>query len=83
LNRSPKSVVALGYTYNQPLANGGEVVLNARTRVSASYALTDVGNGLFFRQPGYSKTDISITYNSPDKKYYVGAFGKNLKTASC
>ncbi|WP_310014685.1 TonB-dependent receptor domain-containing protein [Novosphingobium sp. 1748] len=79
LNRSPKSVVALGYTYNQPLSNGGEVVLNARTRVSASYALTDVGNGAFFRQPGYSKTDITVTYNSPDKKYYVGAFAKNLE----
>ncbi|RVU04258.1 TonB-dependent receptor [Novosphingobium umbonatum] len=79
LNRSPKSVVSLGYTYTQPLANGGEIVGNAATRISASYALTDVGNGAFFRQPNYSKTDLSVTYNSPDKKYYVGAFAKNLE----
>jgi len=79
LNRSPKSVVSLGYTYTQPLANGAEVVANASTRISASYALTDVGNGAFFRQPNYSKTDLSVTYNSPDKKYYVGAFAKNLE----
>lgn len=79
LNRSPKSVVALGYTYTQPLGNGGDVVFNARTRVSASYALTDVGNGAFFRQPGYSKTDLTLTYNSPEKTYYIGAFAKNLE----
>ncbi|WP_227711000.1 TonB-dependent receptor [Novosphingobium ovatum] len=79
LNRSPKSVVSLGYTFTQPLGGGAELALNAKTRISASYALTDIGNGVFFRQPNYTKSDISLTYTAPDKKYYVGVFGKNLE----
>jgi iron complex outermembrane receptor protein len=79
LNRSPKSVVSLGYTYTQPLGNGGDIQFNAKTRISASYALTDVGNGSFFRQPNYSKSDLTLTYNAPSKAYYVGLFAKNLE----
>ncbi|WDF74752.1 TonB-dependent receptor [Novosphingobium sp. KACC 22771] len=79
LNRSPKSVVSLGYTYNQPLGNGGEITFNARTRISASYALTDIGNGVFYRQPNYTKSELALTYNAPNKAYYVGVFGKNLE----
>lgn len=79
LNRSPKSVVSLGYTYTQPLGNGGEISFNARIRISSSYALTDTGNGVFYRQPNYSKTDLSLTYTAPNKAYYVGAFARNLE----
>ena len=79
LNRSPKSVVSLGYTYSQPLPGGGELSFNARTRISSSYALTDTGNGVFYRQPNYTKTDLSLTYTAPDKAYYVGVYGRNLE----
>ncbi|GBH31069.1 iron complex outermembrane recepter protein, partial [Sphingobium xenophagum] len=32
-----------------------------------------------FKQPGFSKTDLNITYNAPEKRYYVQLFLKNLE----
>lgn len=76
---SPKWTLSAGYTYTQPLANGANIELNARTRYSAKYELTDIGPAIFFYQKAYTKSDLSLTYKSPGDRYSVSVFARNLE----
>ena len=79
LDRSPTITLMGGVTHTFPMANGGEVVAGVRTRYSSSYkmiALTIYGQ---FTQPSYTATEATVTYNAPQKRYYVQGFVKNLE----
>jgi iron complex outermembrane receptor protein len=68
-----------GVTHTFPMANGGELVAGVRSRYSSSYkmiALTIYGQ---FNQPSYTQTEATLTYNAPEKRYYVQGFVKNLE----
>ncbi|PZQ62980.1 MAG: TonB-dependent receptor [Sphingomonas taxi] len=79
LSRSPKVSINAAYTFTQPLGNGGSLEATARTRFSSRYDLTDLGSRLFFYQPSFTKSDLSLTYNAPGDRFYVGAFARNLE----
>ncbi|WP_242129020.1 TonB-dependent receptor [Sphingobium sp. Sx8-8] len=81
LDRSPEWVFSAGYTQTFDLANGGNIQAGARTRVSDSFRLAALGTLNQFRVPGYSKTDVTLTYNAPGDRWYVQAFGKNLENS--
>ena len=55
------------------------MVFDAGTRFSSSYALTDIGNLIDYRQPSYTKTDASIRYNAPNDAWYVAAYIENIE----
>lgn len=79
LSRSPEWTLSAGINYVHSLNNGGEIVVDARTRYSSSYALTDTTDYIGFEQPSYTRTDIALTYNAPDNAYYVSLFVENLE----
>ena len=79
LARSPEWTGNLGVNYAHELRNGGTVVFDAGTRFSSSYALTDIGNLIDYRQPSYTKTDASIRYNAPNDAWYVAAYIENIE----
>ncbi|CCA90711.1 TonB-dependent receptor [Novosphingobium sp. PP1Y] len=81
LDRSPEWVVAAGYTHQINLANGGNIQLGARTRVSDSYQIAALGTANQFRVPSYTKTDVQVAYNAPDNRWYLQAFAKNLENS--
>lgn len=79
LDRSPTITLMGGVTHTFPMANGGELLAAVRTRYSSSYkmiALTIYGQ---FNQPAYTQTEATLTYNAPQKRYYVQGFVKNLE----
>jgi iron complex outermembrane recepter protein len=78
LDRTPKYVVGAGgsYTFN---IGEGSLVAAVRTRLSDSFVISDFNNAIQFRQPSYTKTDITLTYTAPDKRWYLSAFAKNLE----
>ncbi len=78
LDRSPKNVVNATYTFTLPLAGGSSLAAQIHDRVSSSYVVTNYGGAYQYRQPGYNKVDLSLTYNGPDNKFFVQAFGNNL-----
>lgn len=78
LNRSPKWSWIAGVNYTIPVGDG-KVVLDAQTAARGQYEITDLANFVYFAQPGYSKTDASITYNAPDDRFYVAGFVENLE----
>ncbi|TXC71093.1 TonB-dependent receptor [Sphingomonas ginsenosidivorax] len=81
LDRSPDWVVTAGTQYTIPLGSAGELVAGARTRVSDSYSLFIIGSRNFYRQPSFMKTDLTLTYNAPDARFYVQGYVKNLEDA--
>jgi iron complex outermembrane receptor protein len=81
LDRSPEWTFTAGYTQTFELSGGGNIQAGVRTRVSDSYRLAALGTLNQFRVPGYTKTDVTLTYNAPDNRWYVQGFGKNLENA--
>jgi iron complex outermembrane receptor protein len=81
LDRSPEWTFTAGYTQTFELSGGGNIQAGVRTRVSDSYRLAALGTLNQFRVPGYTKTDVTLTYNAPDSRWYVQGFGKNLENA--
>lgn len=79
LDRSPSWTISAGYTYTVPLANDGRVSAGVRTRVSDSYVIAALGNATQHRQPGYTKTDLTLTYTAPESRWYIQGFVRNLE----
>lgn len=79
LDRSPKWTFSGNYTHTFALPNDANIEANVHSRISSSYKLIALGILGQFTQPSYTMTDVSLTYNSPDRSWYVQAFGKNLE----
>lgn len=79
LDRSPRWTASAGYRHTFQLGNGGNIEAGIRTRMSASYRLAALAQLMQFRQPGYTRTDATLTYNGPDDGYYLQLFAKNLE----
>ncbi|MFV3126859.1 TonB-dependent receptor [Niveispirillum sp. KHB5.9] len=78
LDRSPKWTATLGYDHTLPVGQGS-LVLGARSRISGGYHLINTSLRNFFRQPSFTRTDVTTTYNAPGDRYYIQAFAKNLE----
>lgn len=79
LDRAPEWTANIAYNFTMPLGNGGDVQFNARTRFSDSYAITAPAIRAQFIQPSFTRTDLSLTYNAPDDRFYVQGFARNLE----
>lgn len=81
LDRSPEWTVSAGITQTVPLNNGGNVQAAARTRLSDSYYLAALGTLNQFRQPSYTRSDLTLTYNAPAERWYLQGFVRNLENS--
>ncbi len=79
LDHAPKYTVSAGYTHTFPMGNGGKVEASARTFLSAAYYIQDLNNLSQYRQPSFSKTNVSLTYKAADDRWYIQAFAQNLE----
>ncbi len=79
LSFAPKGTATLSYTHTIPIGNGGRLDLNVRPTFSAAYYITDIGGRRLYRQPGFSKSDVNVTYTAEGDRLFVGAFVRNLE----
>lgn len=79
LNHAPDFSAMLAYIHTVPLGNDSRIDLGIRSRFSSEYFITDLGNLTFFRQPSFTKTDLTITYSGPGDRFYVQAFARNIE----
>ncbi|WP_330705604.1 TonB-dependent receptor [Novosphingobium resinovorum] len=79
LDNSPTSVIMMGYSHTVPLASGAQIVAHADSRWSAAYYLSDFTRAIQYRQPSYTTTNATITYNAPQDAWYVQAFVNNIE----
>ena len=78
LDRSPKVTASAGYTYTLPLG-ASSMSFAARTRLSSQYVLTAQAIARQYRQPSFTQTDVTLTYNAPGDRYYLQGFARNLE----
>lgn len=79
LNRSPEWTLSLGFTHTVPLSNDARVVFDVHSRFVDEYFILSTGLVGQFRQPSFTKTDVSIGYHAQNKAWYAEVFGKNLE----
>jgi iron complex outermembrane recepter protein len=79
LDHAPKYSASAGYTHTFPLGNGGKVDAAVRTRLSGAYFMQDLNQLSQYRQPSFTKTDLTLTYNAPEDRFYIQGFVKNLE----
>ncbi len=79
LDNSPRFTVSLGYTYTQPVSGVGAIAFNVYTHYSADYFVSSLTVPVQFRQPAYTKTNLSLTYRPVVDRWYVQIFAKNLE----
>jgi iron complex outermembrane receptor protein len=78
LDRAPGRTLALGYEHRFALP-GGQLVAGAGTRLSSSYLLTVPSQGLVFRVPGHSESDLRLAWEPAGARWTVQARVRNLE----
>jgi iron complex outermembrane recepter protein len=81
LDNAPKWTANAGYTHTFPIGNGGNFAASVRTRLSSSYTIQDLAILAQFRQPSFTKTDLSLTYKAPEDRWYIQAFAQNIENS--
>lgn len=79
LSRSPDLSGYVGASYTIDVGTNGGVEASVRTQFSSEYDLTDLERLIEFYQPGYTKTDITLTYRNDANGLTVSAFARNLE----
>jgi iron complex outermembrane recepter protein len=80
LDRSPKHVASASYAHTFPVGEG-DVVARVGTRLSSSYVITNFGAGVQYLNPSNTRTDVSLTYNAPNDRFYVSGYVQNLENS--
>jgi iron complex outermembrane receptor protein len=86
LDRAPDMTLSLGYTHSWVLPNDAGLAAYLGSRYSSSYVLTDRGTtttaATQFKQDGFTKSDLTLTYTAPSDLWNVQAFVKNIENKS-
>lgn len=81
LDRAPTWTASADYVHTFWLANDGNVEAGVHTRMSDRYYLQSLAQVIQFRQPGFTKTDATLTYNAPGRRWYLQGYVKNIENA--
>jgi iron complex outermembrane recepter protein len=91
LDRVPGHAGTVSYEHRFDLASGGNIKFHVSSKLSGGYWLNDyAGEGSPFppnytlepkeyRQGAYSRTDLTLGYTSPDGKFGLEAYVRNLE----
>jgi iron complex outermembrane recepter protein len=79
LDHAPEFTATAGVTHTFPLSNDGKIEASARTHLSSSYYIQDLGILAQYRQPSFTKTGLTLTYKAPEDRWYVQGFVQNLE----
>jgi iron complex outermembrane recepter protein len=79
LDRSPKQTVSAAYSYTYPFDGGANLSFKASTKLSAAYQLTNFGAAQQHKVPSFTKSDLSLTFNAADDRFYIQGYASNLE----
>ena len=78
---APTASGSVGAQETVPLGGRGSLVFRVDSYITSSYwELFSHAGGV--NQPGYTKTDLSGTYHSPDDSWDIGLWAKNLENTA-
>jgi iron complex outermembrane receptor protein len=79
LDKSPKASAGLGYTHNWTLENGAVIDATLSTRYTGAYLLSNYSTATQFRQGGFRKTDLTVTYSPNAGAWYLQGYVRNIE----
>lgn len=77
LARTPEFAFSAGYSHRFDLGNGGAIIARAQTRYESEKNLEFHGFAAN-REGDFTKTDLALTYQSPDD-WYLQAYVRNIE----
>lgn len=76
--QSPKWALDLSAQQTFPLSNGGDIVFGVNTRHESS-RWTNLTYAPFTLAPAYWRTNLTLTYDTPGRRYSITGFANNLE----
>ena len=75
---APRFVFSFGYDHTFSLGDSGTLIADGAVRYTTSYFLS-VDNWASDRQAGYSRTELGLEYESPNKSLSIRAYVHNVE----
>jgi iron complex outermembrane receptor protein len=82
LFEAPESTVSLGAQYRLDLSAGGNLTGLVSSYLSGGYLADDFPANYGAQQYGYTRTNVSLTYNSPHDRWSFAAYCNNLENGA-
>jgi iron complex outermembrane receptor protein len=79
LDKSPRVSAGLGYDYRWGLDNGAELGVHAGTRFTGAYVLSDYSRAVQYRQDGFHKSDLTLTYSPASGSWRLQGYVRNIE----
>jgi iron complex outermembrane receptor protein len=79
MDSSPKVSATLALNHALVLPNSARLRLRLSTKYSSSYLLSDLGNGVRYRQPSFTRSDASVAYEPAQSSVKVELFVTNIE----
>lgn len=80
LPNAPEWTINASVEQRFPLHNGGHLSARVASTYNAGY-WTVFTHDLYSRQESFTRTDANLTYHSPDDRWNIGAFVRNIEEA--
>jgi iron complex outermembrane receptor protein len=79
LDKSPRVAIGAAYDHRWALESGAELSAHVGTRYTGAYVLSDYSAAVQYRQGGFHKSDVTVTYASPDRRWQAQAYVRNIE----
>jgi iron complex outermembrane receptor protein len=79
LDKSPRVALGLGYDYHWNLDSGAELSAHAGTRYTGSYVISDFSAATQYRQGGFHKSDVTLTYAPAAGNWTLQGYVRNIE----
>lgn len=79
LDLAPGVVITAALTHAFDLPHEAKLRARVATKYSGAYYLSDYADGVRYRQSGYTRSDLSLTYEPRDAAWSVQGFVENIE----
>ncbi|MEE4454548.1 TonB-dependent receptor [Novosphingobium resinovorum] len=76
---APKVFVTAAFDHAFDVGSDARIKLHGGIKYSGAYYLSDFGDGVRYRQKGYTRSDANITYEVDGGRYSLQAFVENIE----
>ncbi len=79
LDKTPDTTTTISYSHIWSLNDDRTLVFNIFSKYSSSYLLSDIQNAIQYTQKGFTRSDLTVTYNIKGGNYYIQGYVKNVE----
>lgn len=76
---APSIFITAAIDHGFDVGTSGKLKLHAGIKYSGSYYISDFGDGVRYKQSGYTRSDASLTYEAEDDRYSIQLFIQNIE----